>query len=93
AQGQEQEEEEEETIHTFKISKSGSMLICTLCDGRVALFEFGSSWKSAAETEVVVMPEDWYDARSLAVSEFGGVAVVGEEDVDQQQHTEHYQEP
>ncbi|GJJ68340.1 hypothetical protein EMPS_00686 [Entomortierella parvispora] len=30
------------TVHTFKINKSGSMLMCTLCDGRVSLFEFGS---------------------------------------------------
>ncbi|KAF9571052.1 hypothetical protein EC968_001036 [Mortierella alpina] len=34
--------EAEETVHTFKINKSGSMLMCTLCDGRASLIEFGS---------------------------------------------------
>ncbi|KAG0052652.1 WD repeat-containing protein 12 [Gryganskiella cystojenkinii] len=33
---------EDQTVHTFKINNSGSMLMCTLCDGRVSLFEFGS---------------------------------------------------
>ncbi|KAG0096266.1 SCF ubiquitin ligase complex subunit cdc4 [Podila epicladia] len=32
---------EVETIHTFKLSSSGAMLMCTMCDGRVSLFEFG----------------------------------------------------
>ncbi|KAF9961759.1 NACHT domain- and WD repeat-containing protein 1 [Mortierella alpina] len=35
--------EDEETVHTFKINKSGSMLMCTLCDGRASLIEFGSA--------------------------------------------------
>ena len=40
--GEEVDEEEEElTIHTFKINRTGSMMMCTLCDGRVAFFEFG----------------------------------------------------
>ncbi|KAG0026057.1 hypothetical protein BGZ81_006660 [Podila clonocystis] len=32
---------EVETVHTFKTSNSGAMLMCTMCDGRVSLFEFG----------------------------------------------------
>lgn len=35
------QDEEAETIHTFKLSSSGAMLMCTMCDGRVSLFEFG----------------------------------------------------
>ncbi|KAG0216412.1 hypothetical protein BGX28_002882 [Mortierella sp. GBA30] len=34
--------QEENTVHTFKVNKSGSMLMCTLCDGRVSLIEFGA---------------------------------------------------
>lgn len=37
------QDEEAETIHTFKLSSSGAMLMCTMCDGRVSLFEFGES--------------------------------------------------
>ncbi|KAG0343795.1 hypothetical protein BG004_004989 [Podila humilis] len=29
-----------ETIHTFKLSSSESMLMCTMCDGRVSIFDF-----------------------------------------------------
>ncbi|KAF9429728.1 hypothetical protein BGZ94_009698 [Podila epigama] len=36
------EAEESDIIHTFKLTSSGSMLMCTLCDGRVSLFEFGT---------------------------------------------------
>lgn len=36
------------TVHTFKINKSGSMLMCTLCDGRVSLFEFGAVVRGGA---------------------------------------------
>ncbi|KAG0017762.1 Peroxisomal acyl-coenzyme A oxidase 1, partial [Podila clonocystis] len=32
---------EVETVHTFKLSSSGAMLMCAMCDGRVSLFEFG----------------------------------------------------
>ncbi|KAF9106096.1 hypothetical protein BGX29_010558 [Mortierella sp. GBA35] len=56
-------EDEEETVHTFKINKSGSMLMCTLCDGRVALFEFGSR----TATEVIMS-----DSGSGSVPGFGG---------------------
>ncbi|KAG0338957.1 hypothetical protein BG000_003082 [Podila horticola] len=35
------QEGEIETIHTFKLSSSGAILMCTMCDGRVSLFEFG----------------------------------------------------
>ncbi|KAG0368505.1 hypothetical protein BGZ54_001819 [Gamsiella multidivaricata] len=31
----------ENTVHTFKVNSSGSVLMCTLCDGRVSMFEFG----------------------------------------------------
>ncbi|KAI1318746.1 hypothetical protein EDD11_005817 [Mortierella claussenii] len=41
--------EERNEIHTFKSNASGSMLMCTLCDGRVALFEFGK--RTASEQE------------------------------------------
>ncbi|KAH7045025.1 hypothetical protein BKA57DRAFT_494844 [Linnemannia elongata] len=83
-QGQE-EEEDGETIHTFKVNKSGSMLMCTLCDGRVALFEFGKSRKCAIETEeeeeeMMVSMLDCIDSRRRSGSDFGGVAIVGEDD-------------
>ncbi|KAF9205346.1 hypothetical protein BGZ59_000524 [Podila verticillata] len=35
------QDEEAETIHTFKLSSSGALLMCTMCDGRVSLLEFG----------------------------------------------------
>ncbi|KAF9331392.1 hypothetical protein BGZ91_012147 [Linnemannia elongata] len=79
----EEEEEDGETIHTFKVNKSGSMLMCTLCDGRVALFEFGKSRKCAIETEeevMVVSMLDCIDSRRRSGSDFGGVAIVGEDD-------------
>ncbi|KAF9543347.1 hypothetical protein EC957_000938 [Mortierella hygrophila] len=88
----EDEEEEVETIHTFKVNKSGSMLMCTLCDGRVALFEFGRSRRSATEKEVVVSMLDCFDSRLRSASDFGGVAVVGEDGDDVQQHIGHDQE-
>ncbi|KAF9172034.1 hypothetical protein BGX21_006446 [Mortierella sp. AD011] len=31
------------TVHTFNINKSGSVLMCTLCNGRVSLIDFGNS--------------------------------------------------
>ncbi|KAF8934943.1 WD40-repeat-containing domain protein [Dissophora ornata] len=36
-------EEAIQAIHTFKVNSSGSMVMCTLCDGRVSLFEFGTT--------------------------------------------------
>ncbi|KAG9065370.1 hypothetical protein KI688_002695 [Linnemannia hyalina] len=89
---EDEEEEEVETIHTFKVNKSGSMLMCTLCDGRVALFEFGRSRKSATEKEVVVSMLDCFDSRLRSASGFGGVTVVGEDGDDVQQHIGHDQE-
>lgn len=90
-----EEEEEEETIHTFKVNKSGSMLMCTLCDGRLALFEFGRSQMGPTEKDVVVSTLDCFDSRRRSVSEFDGVAVVGEDGDEvnqQQQHIGNYQE-
>ncbi|CAO3565736.1 unnamed protein product [Mortierella alpina] len=45
---------EEETVHTFKINKSGSMLMCTLCDGRATLIEFGRMRRTVNESSWVV---------------------------------------
>jgi WD40 repeat protein len=86
-------EEDEETVHTFKVSRSGSMLMCTLCDGRVALFEFGSrrsqvsttkEEKVQEENEVMVVLGDSCDSRfGLRVS--GAVLEVGGDRQQQQQ--------
>ncbi|KAF9113968.1 Kinesin-like protein kif21b [Mortierella sp. AM989] len=51
------------TVHTFQINKSGSMLMCTLCNGRVSLIDFGSapsalidSWEVRASGHGVLVP-------------------------------------
>ncbi|KAF9277430.1 hypothetical protein BGZ68_009303 [Mortierella alpina] len=74
--------EDEETVHTFKINKSGSMLMCTLCDGRASLIEFGSgsmtrgipcsTWVVEASGHGSLMPQ------------------AEQQNVGYQQHQEHY---
>ncbi|KAF9336896.1 hypothetical protein BG006_007004 [Podila minutissima] len=47
-------QDEVETIHTFKLSSSGATLMCTMCDGRVSLFEFGKL--SQGPTKMLRLP-------------------------------------
>lgn len=74
--------EDEETVHTFKINKSGSMLMCTLCDGRASLIEFGSGSMTRG------IP---YSTWVVEASGHGSLMPQAEQQsVGHQQHQEHY---
>ncbi|KAF9178458.1 hypothetical protein BGZ51_007756 [Haplosporangium sp. Z 767] len=50
------EQVQEETVHMFSVNKSGSLLMCTLCDGRVSLIEFGSGSEPATPLPWIIRP-------------------------------------
>ncbi|KAF9916183.1 hypothetical protein BX616_004429 [Lobosporangium transversale] len=75
------------TIHMFRINRSGSILMCTLCNGRMAVFEFGASPKHryGKDTWVIQAPLP----PSIAASYLGNQAQQQPYQGELQQRREH----